>query len=331
MIALNGLPFLEYNLRALYPFAHQIIVVEGAVRPAAQLARPDGHSIDGSWEMLGTFKQAHDPEDKLILISAIDEGYSDGFWPEKDEMSQAYARRTDGNWLWQVDSDEFYRTDDMKAVIDLLGLRPETTAVSFPYREFWGGFDYCVNGQWHNYEHSAFHRLFRWGPGYRYTQHRPPTVEDNEGRDLRSLVWLDHNQMKKRGIWLYHYSYVFPKQAEQKVGYYSHVEWTQAFRDNARWMEMKYFGLRDPLFLGERGRKVVQWLERYKGPHPGAIRQLRNDLATGRRDDPQRKINDIERLLESPAYRISKLGARLYLFALWKPWRWLKSWTRKIF
>ena len=29
MIVLNGEPFVRYNLRALYPFAHQIIVVEG--------------------------------------------------------------------------------------------------------------------------------------------------------------------------------------------------------------------------------------------------------------------------------------------------------------
>ncbi|MFC1960142.1 hypothetical protein ACFLYO_05490 [Chloroflexota bacterium] len=28
MIVLNGLPFVSYNLRALYPFAHRIIAVE---------------------------------------------------------------------------------------------------------------------------------------------------------------------------------------------------------------------------------------------------------------------------------------------------------------
>jgi hypothetical protein len=31
MIVLNGEPFMRYNLQAIYPFAHQIIVVEGAV------------------------------------------------------------------------------------------------------------------------------------------------------------------------------------------------------------------------------------------------------------------------------------------------------------
>ena len=35
MIVLNGLPFLRHDLCALYPFAHQIIVVEGAAPGAA--------------------------------------------------------------------------------------------------------------------------------------------------------------------------------------------------------------------------------------------------------------------------------------------------------
>lgn len=37
MIVLNGEPFTRYNLRALYPFAHEIIVVEGAARTTPRL------------------------------------------------------------------------------------------------------------------------------------------------------------------------------------------------------------------------------------------------------------------------------------------------------
>jgi hypothetical protein len=36
MIVLNGEPSIRYNLRALYPFAHQIFLAEGAA-PAAVL------------------------------------------------------------------------------------------------------------------------------------------------------------------------------------------------------------------------------------------------------------------------------------------------------
>jgi hypothetical protein len=44
IIALNAQPLLEYNLRALYPFAHQLLVVEGATEAARSLATEDGHS-----------------------------------------------------------------------------------------------------------------------------------------------------------------------------------------------------------------------------------------------------------------------------------------------
>ena len=58
MIVLNGEPFVRYNLRALYPFAHQIIVVEGAAPAAAGIATPEGHSIDGTLAALKQFKEA---------------------------------------------------------------------------------------------------------------------------------------------------------------------------------------------------------------------------------------------------------------------------------
>ena len=163
LIVLNGQPLLEYNLRAIYPFAYEIIVVEGAVKAAASLATSDGHSLDGTLQMLEDFKRAKDPEDKLRVISARDDGYRDGFWPEKDEMSQAYAKRAGGDWLWQVDSDEFYVEADIKAVTGLLDKQPEISAISFPYIEFFGGFDSFTTGQWHLYEYNLLHRNLQVG------------------------------------------------------------------------------------------------------------------------------------------------------------------------
>ena len=113
IIVLNGEPFVRYNLRALYPFAHQIIVVEGAVPAAARIATPDGHSTDSTLKTLWEFKLQEDPLDKLTIITAEDEDYPDGFWPgEKHEQSQAYASRATGDYLWQVDIDEFYKPED---------------------------------------------------------------------------------------------------------------------------------------------------------------------------------------------------------------------------
>lgn len=137
IIVLNGEPFTRYNLRALYPFAHQIIVIEGAVPAAASIATPDGHSTDGTLEILRRFKEQEDPENKVTIVTAEDEGHPNGFWPgEKDEMSQAYAKRATGNYLWQVDIDEFYKPNDMQSIIQLLKKDQTITAVSFPMITF---------------------------------------------------------------------------------------------------------------------------------------------------------------------------------------------------
>ena len=68
IIVLNGEPFVRYNLRALYPFAHEIIVVEGAVKTANEIATKDGHSRDGTLEALFRFKDEEDHDDKIQII-----------------------------------------------------------------------------------------------------------------------------------------------------------------------------------------------------------------------------------------------------------------------
>lgn len=325
IIALNGQPFLEYNLRGLYPFAHQIIVVEGAVRAAASLATPDGHSTDGTLQMLQEFQMKEDPQGKLSIVTALDEGYADGFWPEKDEMSQAYAKRVTGDWLWQVDSDEFYRSEDMKSIAAQLEADPSITTVSFPYIEFFGSFDSVISGLYHLYEQPLCHRIFRWGPGYRYVSHRPPTVVNESGVDLRSLHWIGNPRIGTQTMFMFHYSYVFPRQARQKVGYYSHVGWTGAFRENQRWFEESYLALRRPMFLGERGG--LQWLERYKGTHPEPIQDLMSDLAAGNISEEMRGSEDIQNLLGSPAYSLARWAARLFLSVYWpvrRAWKFVR-------
>ncbi len=302
IIALNAQPFLEYNLRALAPYAHQLLVVEGATLAAKSLATKDGHSLDGTLEMLMRLKRGAEMQEHLHVISAIEEGNQSGFWSEKDQMSQAYAKRATGDWLWQIDSDEFYKEADIKAVISLLEGDPEVTAVSFPYYEFFGGFDYLITGKWHLVEYPRVHRLFRWRKGHNYLSHRPATVVDENQVDLRTKKWISTPLNGTQPIFMYHYSYVFPKQAKQKVGYYSNVNWTNAFQENQRWMEDSYFGLKHPLFLGERGVPIFQWVERFRGSHPEAIEQLRKDIQHGVINEPIRQTLDIEKLLSSPVY-----------------------------
>lgn len=325
IIALNAQPFLVHNLRALYPFAHQIIVVQGATRAAASLATPEGHSTDDTLQALSRFQSHEDPEGKVQVLQAKDEGFADGFWPEKDQMSQAYAKRATGEWLWQVDSDEFYLTGDMQKVIGLLEGPEPVSGISFPFYEFWGGFDYVTTGKWYLQEFTSVPRVFRWGRGYTYQSHRPPTVLDETGKDISEQNWLSGREMRRLGIYMYHYSYVLPKQAQQKVGYYSHVSWTDSFRHNARWYARSYQNLRSPLFLGERGWPILQWLERYGGPHPQQIQHLRADLEAQKISEPLRPNADIEKLLNSPLYLLATKLLRLVMLPYWRLRRSLRT------
>ena len=55
IIVFNGEPFTRYCLRALYPHAFEIIVVEGGHEGTVEVATPDGHSTDGTLEAIRSF------------------------------------------------------------------------------------------------------------------------------------------------------------------------------------------------------------------------------------------------------------------------------------
>ncbi|MFC1960140.1 glycosyltransferase family 2 protein [Chloroflexota bacterium] len=305
MIVLNGLPFVSYNLRALYPFAHQIIVVEGACLAAKANATSDGHSTDGTLEELRRFKTQEDPEDKLIIVIAEDAGHADGFWPgEKDEMSQAYARRATGDWLWQVDSDEFYLAEDMCKICNWLADDPTISAMTFEQITFFGSPDYWVDSFHLRNGATYYHRLFRWGANYTYATHRPPTVLDENGVDIRSQHWITGEQTAKMGLHMYHYSLLFPFQVADKCRYYGQVDWAN-LTESQRWYSEDYMQLRNPYRL-HNVYEYSGWINRFKGKIPIQISQMMADIKAGKHDIELRQTDDIEKLLARPSYFIGK-------------------------
>jgi hypothetical protein len=307
IIVLNGEPFTRYCLRSLYPFAHQIIVVEGGHEDTRAVATPDGHSVDGTLEALERFKAEEDPLGKVEIVTR------DGFWPKTDELgnhrthqSRAYAERATGDYLWQVDIDEFYRPQDMRAVLSMLRDRPDASAVSFRTHTFWGRPEYVADCWELRRGARDFNRLFKWGPGYTYVTHEPPTAIDKQGRDLRTLDWISAEQMAKWGIFLFHYALLFPWQVEQKVRIYKD-EKPEICGEIVDWAERAYFKLERPYRVHNLYRSP-SWLCRYAGEHPPPVVEMMNDVLTGRIPATARGAEDVERLLGRWWYPVGRAG-----------------------
>lgn len=311
IIVLNGEPFVRYNLRSLYPFAHQIIVVEGASPAATNIATPRGHSLDSTLKTLHSFRTNEDPEGKLTIITAEDEGHPDGFWPgEKHEQSQAYAKRATGDYLWQVDIDEFYKPEQVQAILEMLDENPGITAISFPTRTFWGGLDYEVDSWYLRRGAKNFHRLFKWGPGYQYVTHRPPTVHDSQGQNLRDLNWIPGKKIARKGINLYHYSLLFPKQVTEKCEYYGKAEWVK-HKELQRWAKENFLNLSHP-YRVHNVYTHPSWLVRYFGAHPPQVLCMFEDIEKGHCSIKLRPTDDIENMLDSPLYGIGRAALKIF-------------------
>lgn len=303
IIVLNGEPFTRYCLRSIYPYAYEIIVVEGGHEDARSVCTADGHSIDGTLEALHQFKKEEDPENKLTIVT------KDGFWPKKDELgrdrtpqSRAYAEKATGDFLWQIDIDEFYREEDMVRIINLLDKNPGITAVTFPTRNFWGDIHYIIDG-WNLRRGSMyFHRLFKWGQGYRYVTHEPPTIHNEQGTDLRDLHWISGQEMKKKGIYMYHYPHLFPWQVKQKVSIYRD-EKPELCAEIIEWANNNYFRISNPFNI-ERHYWYPSWLEHYRGHHPRQVLKMMEDIRNGSTNAETRKNDDVERILNSFFYPV---------------------------
>jgi len=302
IIVLNGDPFTRYCLRSLYPFAHEIIVVEGGHEDTRAVATPDGHSVDGTLEVLRRFCEEEDPQHKVTVIT------KDGFWQKKDELghckthqSRAYAERATGDYLWQVDIDEFYTADDMRRVLEMLACDPDISTVSFHQIAFWGSPDIEVQGWALQRGMDEYHRLFKWGPGYRYVTHQDPTVADEKGRDLRSLKWIRPSDTARLGVHLYHYSLLFPWQVDQKTQIYKeqHPDVCGGIVD---WAKSSYFKLGHP-YRVHNLYYAPSWLKRYRGEHPSEVIRMMSDVESGRVHAMLRDNRDAYRLLDSRWYR----------------------------
>ena len=139
-----------------------------------------------------------------------------GQWPEKDEMQRALESMIpdDTTHVWIVDADETYKRDALEGILCALDT---CDAVSFKARSFWAGFRKWIGGFEAEYE---VQRVMRWYPGATFETHRPPTVLSKDGKPFQDMLHIDSAMTSYGGLFMYHYSYVFPRQVKMKAQYY---------------------------------------------------------------------------------------------------------------
>lgn len=303
IIVLNGKPFIEACLRSLYPHAYEIIVAEGASESAKEYARADGHSIDGTLEALVEFSKHEDPENKIKIVT----NPRSEFWEGREQQSQAYANKATGDYLWQVDTDEFYRGEDIEKVRLLLKEKPEIDSLSVRWLNFWGDQNTVVDGWFLKRGGGMVHRIFKWGKGYQYKGHwtGPHSVNLDGMRSFDGVYISGDELLEKHGVFCFHYSLLFPKQVQSKMSIYEDdTDPTYQYKNASDWVENNWLTLSDPWHV--HGRKdEPSWLEPYQGTHPKEASKMLASLDK-QKSHLLRDMTDVNILLKKKSYQIKR-------------------------
>ena len=243
----NGM--LSACIQNIYDFAHEIIIVEGATKAInhyfdgdTSKFTNDGKSNDRTIEIIKSFP---DPKNKIKLIE------SKGFWDGKTQMCNEYAKIATGDYIWQLDSDEFYHHEDIKTLLSILE-KKKIDAVHFYANHFFGGYDYCIDendNKWAN--QIPWMRIFRNVPDKSYwISHEPPNYVC-DGTVCNSGKILTRDQTLALGIKLYHYSYVEIDQVKFKATFYKNEKCLEEWNKFTTNKEYKPFGCEINKFNGE--------------------------------------------------------------------------------
>lgn len=248
---------LQKNIEQWVDIADEIIIVEGATKAQT---RPfdgetsnytqDGKSTDNTIDVLQNLKNKYS-KIKLILAK--------GFWDGKVAMCNAAAQEASGDYLWQVDSDEFYHEKDIPIILKLLD-EEKPDAVHFYANHFFRNYQTIMGyDQWWG-NGGPWERIFRNTPGSHWVSHEPPNYQLTDGTICNKGKVINREQTKALDVFLYHYSYVTKEQVEFKAEFFKNpqylVYWDQWGNNN----DVSIFGSKTTPFLGEHPACIKSYL-----------------------------------------------------------------------
>ena len=134
MIVFEGDYVLQQCLEQVYPFAEQILIAEGPVSYWQRQGRTT--SLDDTNKILDEFP---DPDNKIKIVH--------GQFSEKDDQCKSYMDNIDDDidYIWNLDSDEVYKTEDLEKIVKFLE-EEKPSSVGVRSCSFYGGFTDYLTG-----------------------------------------------------------------------------------------------------------------------------------------------------------------------------------------
>ena len=281
-LVLNGMPFLRHHIdifsRLECPWKWHI--VEGVADlkhdtawsaelggRVTDLLHRDGLSNDGSTEYIDELRRLY-PENVRVYRKPGGQ-----FWDGKLEMCNAVLQGVDRECLlWQIDVDEFWRPEQLMAVLGMFQRRPEKTAAWFYCRYFVGPrLTTTSRGTYGNNPRFEWLRVWRYAPGMFWQAHEPPTLVFRTRLgpcDVGRLNPFTHAETEAAGLTFDHLAYVLPKQLAFKDVYYGYrgalTAWERLqdaktfpllLRDHFRWVRDRTTV--EPLEDGDRSDALI--------------------------------------------------------------------------
>lgn len=294
MNVLNGVPFIKYQLDSIYKHAHEIIIIEGAYKKFAH-ASLGGRSKD---ETLSIIESYPDTQGKIKLITR------EGFYDERKDMCNEFFKYATGDVIWQVDVDEFYSDETHRYVKYLFCNDEKLDQVSFKFFDYYGGFDYIIEG----YDESLLDvvRVSRIFPGMSWLSQRPPTLELG-GEELIPRKKIDGSAMFLKGHVMHNATMLFDAQVQDKFEYYS-VMWPAGVAGDQSWFQLSWrnFELK---FCVAGMLNALTFVVPRVSVLPEALSQMESDISGGKWADYRFSSKKVSEKISEDADYVRKIRA----------------------
>lgn len=242
-------------LRSIYDEVDKIIVIEGAVENRPN-STEDGHSTDLTVEIIQDFKENHDPENKVLVVSIRKP------WKNLEDMKQTFLDMcVPGDWIIINDADEFYRPEDIRRLRHAIQLNPYACEFVPNFLHFYGDFNHiAVPGPEWQPQHQ---RIFKYVRGMKYNSH--PVVTDPAGHCTYFSPHYQNRRVMLNDFWIYHYGYARSNMSDIMADKQEYYKGELAKHDSA-----------DKKF----DQKMQDWLNGtesvlgYDGQHPRAVMSI---------------------------------------------------------